>query len=322
MGSSRACLSLTLGFASALLAGCGPPALSAAPSWQPQNNARAALADRAQSWMAPDAAEIDLLYVSDVGSNAVYAYSYPGGALKGTLKGFARPSGLCVDKAGDVFVTDLTAFRIFEYRHGGANPIAKLKDPGYEPGDCSVDPTTGNLAVTNVSKPYTGAGNLLIYPKAKGPPKRYRDPAIVYYQFCSYDDNGDLFLDGMNAGKFEFAKLPAGASSFTDITLNESFSYAGAVQWNGGAVAVGDYEQNVIYRFSISGRDGTEIGVTHLKGADFPIGFWLQGSRVIAPNDDGANVMFWNYPAGGSHTKLIRGLHYPWGATVSLAPNP
>jgi hypothetical protein len=57
---------------------------------------------------------------------------------------------------------------------------------------------------------------------------------------------------------------------------------------------------------------------TQLVGASFPIGFWIQGSTVIAPNDDGANVMHWKYPAGGSDTKRIDGLHSPLDATVSL----
>jgi hypothetical protein len=271
--------------------------------------------------MAPDAAGIDLLYVSDAGSNDVFVYAYPSGTLKGKLTGFGRPAGLCVDKAGDVFITDLTAFRIVEYRHGAAKPVATLKDPGEEPGDCSVDPTTGNLAVTNISKPYTGAGDLLIYPKAKGPPKRYVDSAIEYYQFCGYDTKGNLFVDGMKSGDFGLAELPKGQTAFTNITVNESIAYAGAVQWDGNAVAVGDYERNVIYRFSVSGNTGTEVGVTHLKGGLFPIGFWIEGSTVIGPNDEGANVMFWKYPLGGLHTKKIIGLRYPWGATVSLAPN-
>lgn len=269
--------------------------------------------------MAPDAKTIGLLYVSDVGTDDVYVYSYPKGKLKGTLTGFNRPSGLCVDKAGDVFIPELFAFQIREYRHGAAKPMATLKDPGEEPGDCSVDPRTGNLAVTNVSSAYSDPGNVLVYAHAKGKPRTYKDRQISYYQFCGYDDSGNLYVDGDQAGEFAFAELASGSKSFTNISLDESISYGGAVQWDGNDVAVGDYESNVIYEFSISGNTGTEVQETDLNGSSFPIGFWIQGSTVVGPNDDSANLMFWNYPAGGSPMKTIGNLSYPWGSTVSLA---
>jgi hypothetical protein len=304
----------------ALLAGCGggQPPLTVAPVAQTLGRAIAKDVGR-HSWMAPDAVGQSLLYVSEVGTGNVNVYSYPQGKLKGTLSDFVRPQAMCVDKEGDVFVPDLSASKIFEYRHGAKQPRAILEDPHDQPSDCSVDPKTGNLAVTNISTPYTGPGNVLIFHHAKGEPRRYRDPDIIYYLFCGYDAKGDLYLDGMSGGKFKFAELPAGKSSFTNITLDEQISYGGAVQWDGSNIAVGNYESKVIYRFSISGESGTTIGKTDLHGSNYPIGFWIQGTKVIAPNDDGTNAMVWNYPSGGSHVKTIGGLKSPWGAAVSPA---
>jgi hypothetical protein len=116
------------------------------------------------------------------------------------LSDFKRPQGLCVDKQGDVFVPHIDTSKIFEYRHAAKKPKAILQDPHELPSDCSVDPKTGNLAVTNTSMPYTGRGDVLIFPHAKGKPRRYRDPEINSYQFCGYDDRGDLYLDGMSTG--------------------------------------------------------------------------------------------------------------------------
>ncbi len=269
--------------------------------------------------MAPDAKKNDLLYVSDAGTDDVYVYSYPQGALVGTLTGFTRPAGLCVDTAGDVYVTDLFAFQIVEYSHGGTTPIATLNDRRKEPGDCAFDPTTGNLAVTNVSSPYGNPGNVAIYKRATGKPKLYKDSEISYYEFCAYDDRGNLYVDGTNAGEFALAEIPGGQMAFTNITVDKSIAYAGALAWIRGDLAVGDYESKVIYEFSISGDSGTEVRATHLKRSSFPIGFWIQGSTVIGPNDDSANVMFWRYPKGGFPFKTIGGLHNPWGSTVSRA---
>lgn len=75
--------------------------------------------DHSRSRMAPDAKTNDLLYVSDVGTNDVYVYSYPKLKLEGTLTGFATPDGECVDMAGNVFITNFGTQQIFEYAHGG-----------------------------------------------------------------------------------------------------------------------------------------------------------------------------------------------------------
>jgi hypothetical protein len=135
--------------------------------------------DRGRSWMAPDTKKRDLLYVSDsfpYGSNDVYVYSYPKGKLKGTLTGFNEPSGQCVDKAGDVFIANFGASQILEYAHGGTSPIKTLSDPDYYPLGCSVDPTTGNLAVTNRLSTSFTAGDVAIYADASGTPTSYTAP--------------------------------------------------------------------------------------------------------------------------------------------------
>jgi hypothetical protein len=160
----------------------------------------------------------------------------------------------------------------------------------------------------------------LVFPNAHGTPKKYRASTIYYYQFCGYDNKGNLYVDGTKSSVFQLAELPRGHSSLINIKLDKKMAFAGAVQWDGTLLAIGDYPSNAIYRFHVSGNTGTNVGETHLDSASFAIGLWIDGSRVIGPNDDGANVMFWNYPQGGPHTKVIEGLHYPLAATVSLAP--
>jgi hypothetical protein len=302
------------------LVGCGASQASFAPQESIGRNATLAEhPDRGRSWMAPDAKKADLLYISDLGTGDVYVYSYPKGALEGTLTGFNRPWGLCVDKAGKIFVTDESGFQIREYAHGGTTPLATLKDPGEDPGGCSVDPTTGDLAVANISTPATAAGDVAIYKKARDHRKAYKDRAILYYEYCTYDNQGNLYVDGMTQDAFAFAELPKGKTSFANIALNENIQFAGGVRWDGKYVAIRDYEANVIYQFSISGSGGTEIGSTPLDGSSYAVQFWIHAANVIAPNANSGNVMFWNYPAGGSPTKTIDGLKTPWGVTISMA---
>ncbi len=72
--------------------------------------------------------------------------------------------------------TSLTHGYVYEYSHGGTQSIATLSDPG-SPYGCSVDPTTGNLAVANTtSSGYYGYyGYVAIFPDAEGTATTYND---------------------------------------------------------------------------------------------------------------------------------------------------
>ena len=301
-----------------LLAACSGTSITSRQGMPP---GLAVSSARGASWMDPLAKSGDLLYVSDTETSDVYVFSYPKGELKGTLTGLLDPAGECVDKKGDVFITNTGDNDILEYAHGGTSPLATLDDAGYFPTGCSVDPTTGNLAVTNFTTTGSGQGDVVIYTHAKGKPKgNYTDPDIFDMFLCGYDVYGNLFLDGLNQGSaFQFAELRKGGSALTNLTLDQSIGLPGAVQWDGKHVAVGDQSTNTIYQFSISGKSGKKTGSTALGGAAEVFQFWIAGSRVIGPDSSGADVKVWRYPAGGSALKTISGVYVPLGATVSAA---
>lgn len=283
-----------------------------------------AFAPTPRGWMAPDAKHRDLLYVSDLGTELVDVYSYPEGKLKGTLSGFKAVHGGCVDAKGDVFIT--SSERIYEFAHGGSKPIRTLIDAGYGPTGCSVDPTTGTLAVANIG-PISGSsgGNIAFYKHAKGTPAMHSDSAIFFDYDCAYDGHGNLYVTGGDVhGFFAFAEVAAGGASFANITLDQSIDVPGGVQWDGKHVAVEDqgagYRGSTVYRFVISGSSGTKVGTTVLGGSSDVIQFWLDGKKLIGPNiGSSPNVMFWKYPAGRSALKTITGFTEPVGVTVSRA---
>ena len=270
--------------------------------------------------MAPDAKPQDLLYVSDLATYDVNVYSYPGGKFEGKLTGFGGPEGECTDATGDVFIANFAGSNILEYAHGGTSPIATLSDPGYYPVGCSIDLTTGNLAVANyVTTGGGGQGGVVIYKDAKGSPKAYTDPKIVSTSYCGYDGAGNLFVDGLTSSStFAFAELPRGGTSLKNVSLNQTIGIPGGIQWDGSHVTVGDRATNVIYRFAISGTNGKKTGSTQLTGASEVSQFWIDGVRVIGSDPVAGNVRFWNYPTGGSPAKTITGLVQPVGATVSV----
>jgi hypothetical protein len=284
------------------------------------------------SWMAPLTSSQDLLYVTGA-CGGICVFSYPGGTLVGELADSNAPLGECVDKSGDVFVVDYGGESgtagIVEYAHGGTNPIATLSDPGYYPQACSIDPTTGNLAVTNESGKYGDTGIVAIYVDAKGDATDYVDPKIYYIAFCGYDDKGNLFVDGQHdhQGTFALGELPKGSGNFKSIRIPQAPSSPLNLQWAGKYIALAD-SSSVIYNVTVKDSRGTVVGTTLLNGPGSGIEgqFWIQGGTIVAPyatRSSPYEVDLWKYPTGGRIRKSISGSEFDnaelFGTVVSLA---
>jgi hypothetical protein len=282
--------------------------------------------------MSPDAKTRDLLYVAN-SNGTVSVFSWPKLKQVGLLTGFEFPYPMCVDKAQDVYVTDSDANEIYEYAHGGTAPLKTLPDPGGDPDACSVDPTTGNLAVTNLLKG-SSAGNLEIYAGGTGTPTAYTDPNIFAYWFPAYDNKGNLFFNGFDPsfGTVYTDELQKGHNSLKSITLNQQIDFPGGLLWDGKYLAYGDLTANIIYQFKMSGSTGTVVGSTSLGGATDVYQFWVTGQNRAHPEgatlvgaDANANsntgaAEVWPYPAGGSTPtkEVTQSLYAPQGAVVSM----
>jgi hypothetical protein len=345
--SDSCCHGLRIFAVAAFLAGCGgsqppigaPGAMPQSPtsaiathaerggSWMPfgtpgampqsEASAIAVHAERGGSWMLPEAKSEDLLYISNV--NTVTIYTYPRGKHVGTLKGFYRAVGECADNAGDVFIANLDT--ISEYQHGERKPIRTLSFSGYLADNCAVDPTSGALAVT-WNKDTASTNYVAIYQHASGSPTLYTVAGMLFY-FCGFDSAGDLFVDGETESPLAFAlvELSNHGDALINIDLNQSIEFAGAVQWDGKYLAVGDDEAQKIYRFSISGSSGTLEGAVDLGDAQSVYQWVIDAKKVVGSDDVPSTVRYWHYPAGGSAIKSItKGVFHPYGATISKAP--
>jgi hypothetical protein len=308
----------------AAFVGCGAPQAYTTPLLQ-QNAPVARDSGRTRSWMLPQAKDEDLLYVSNV--YTITVYSYPKGKLVGTLSDFEKPYGECVDAKGNVWITDSSFGRIYEYPHGGTKPIHTLTDPEYVPYGCAVDPTTGDLAVANYSDVSAREGDVAVYRKAKGTPKSYIGYDFYYYYDCGYDAQGNLYVDGLFGSYgdgFEFGELAKGGAEIKDILLPNSIRYPGGIEWDGNYVAVGDNAGEAIYQYTFSHGEATLEGTTTLTGAGNVGQFGIVGSTVVTPNQffstSNSGVLYYPYPAGGASTQTItKGVFYPYSAVVSLA---
>ncbi|HEX3456576.1 MAG TPA: hypothetical protein VHR97_01350 [Candidatus Baltobacteraceae bacterium] len=315
--------------ASALLAGCGGLASPiAAPGAMPQASAIAKHAAGRKSWMLPEAQNEDLLYIADPGTGGVIVYTYepPRYKFVGFLADATAPLGECVDKAQQIFVTNSGGFNggavTFVYEHGGVNPIRILGDPAGLPASCSVDATSGDLAVAGG---YSGPAQLALYAKQKGRPKIIPAPDFGYIAFCAYDDNGNLFVDGLNANRRHFIleELPPGSSTFVAIKVRNAINPIGGIQWDGKHLAVGDSYNGTVYRFKIHGHIAEDIGSTPLNGVTSIDQFFITGSRIIDPSgpiDERSGwVNFYPYPSGGDPGRNLPNFSAPYGVVVSRA---
>ncbi|MGB7017038.1 MAG: hypothetical protein WBD69_13920, partial [Candidatus Cybelea sp.] len=195
----------------------------------------------------------DLLYATG-GCGGTCVLSYPNLKLVGTLS--TNGSDACSDGQGNVFLTE--GAEVEEYAHGGTSPIATLNIPGGENArGCSVDPETNNLAVT-----FTGSDtDLAIFANEQGTPTQYTTHIGAMY--CGYDDNGNLFIDGLNDQKPAFAELPKGSSEFTVLSIPESVGAPGQVQWDGKYITYESYDQTrQVFQLSISGSEAEIVGST------------------------------------------------------------
>jgi len=307
--------------AALVFAGCGGSQV--APTGGAMTASHAA---HGKSWMLPEAKGENLLYVS---AGYVYVYRYGGrNKLVGHLNVYGNPDTLCSDTKGNVWVPVFKGIaytgEVLEYAHGKTRPIERLKNVGAYPYGCAVDPTTGDLAVTNVCANYIpscdGPGNVLIYKNGRGNPISRKDNSLGYYYYCAYDDSGNLYVDGTGRKHptFHLAELPKGQSKFNHIKLSVSPDNPGAIQWDGGDLAITDTKQ--IYEFSIEGERGEEVGVTPLVGSDYVSQFWIDGKNVSVADYKSESVGFYSYPAGGSPTKTFGTPYFPSGLAVSVTP--
>jgi hypothetical protein len=309
---------LSIGAATAFLAGCGgsqPPIGAPGAMLQiatPQS--RSAQRDDNALWMAPQVKHDDLLYISDF--YGVHVFSYPKLKLIENLNGVGSSEGLCSDHAGNVFVSDELGADVVEFAHGGTEPIKKFYDISvdFNPYDCSVDPTTNNLAVASAD-----ASFVVVFPDEKNEPEAYYDPGAIA-GWCAYDDRGNLYLDQVvepHHRRFEYiGVLKKGTATFKNYLLDRRIA-AGGLQFDGHNIVVGNLQTNTLYRLRFAGANATAIGSTPLRLVQHLRQYWIFEGRLIGPDLSGP-VYVWKYPAGGSPITSIQAFSLPQGSTISV----
>jgi len=301
------------------------------PSGLPQSRATATDAKSVGSWMAPTAANSDLLYIPNTTYVSVFRYRQRD--LVGTLQGFNNIDAACSDPAGNVYFVDKSSENVYEFAHGGTITTHTFDDSPYEPVGCSVNPLTGDLAVANSQTNPYGNGNIAIFPEGTGKPKIYTRP-LRYYTACVYDDQGDLLTTNgadVNQGESGFAWLAAGARRLTRIKLSGSgLDGVGPIRWDGKYFVILT-SRSELTQVLVQNGHGKAVSVTKLGGHGISGGYAIyrkagagRGSQVVGVYSSRSSfaageVEYWKYPAGGFVFATITGRSLmPTGIAISL----
>jgi hypothetical protein len=281
---------------------------------------------RGKSWMRKDAGKQWLLYVSDGSSGTIDVYNYrvKAGRLYGQLTGLNFPYGQCVDRSGDVYVVDNGTSKIYEFAHGGTTPIATATDDYGSPIGCSVDATTGDVAVGNFSSTGNGAGGIDVFAGGlQGSQTNYTDPNLFRVFPPGYDPSGNLFVQATDySGTHEFAELPNGSRKFT-LLSGLTVGFPGAVAWDGYYLTATDQNYQyayttMIYRITVSGSAVKTVRATQLTDDCYPGTNWMVAvqpfvtgttgklNAVAAGNLNCPNRQnFFNYTNGGNPKRTL-----------------
>jgi hypothetical protein len=257
---------------------------------------------QARSFPVGERSTPPMVYASIPDEGYVYGFNWQSFDIAVQLT-LSEVQGLCSDRAGNVFVP--TGPVVYEYAHGASTPKVTLENT-FEGASCAVDPTSGDLAVLN-DPTRKGAVTVNIFSQAQGKPKTYSFSKFAYVKFGSYDNDGNLFLDGMGLGSrgFLLTELPSNKTKFVNILVRKYIGSAGGVVWDGQYLAIADGKgaaNSPIYRFAISGKVSKLQGSVTLDESCGVQQFAVYKGTVVAASGctTDADLAYWKYPEGGS----------------------
>jgi hypothetical protein len=277
---------------------------------------------RFKSWVSLEAKTTKrVLFVADEQKGDVVMFAWPRLKSLGTIS-MPFAGGECSDAKGNVWVTSVTTGNnVFEYSHSGT--LLNTVDDSYGyPAACAINPKTGALAIADIAGTSGGSGNVLIYPNLSSAPTVLTNPAQYGYYFMGYDNQGQLWVDGIQfitTSKLGFILSKCGTSTCKTVNLTGGTIYfPGMVEWDKSASkwVIGDQlcgntQNSCVYSVSRGGVIGTKTPLLNKAGG--PLCDMLQGTladkgKVLIGSDITCqslpgSVFDWAYPTGGSATK-------------------
>ncbi|MFY9631041.1 MAG: hypothetical protein WAJ94_05475 [Candidatus Cybelea sp.] len=277
--------------------------------------------DHHKSWVSPDVKRAHhVLFISDDSSGDVYIFTLPALQLKGTLTGFNGPQGMCQDKQGNIWVVNTGTSQGLKYARTG-KLLGSVSDPFGTPAGCAVNPTNGDLALSETrGASSSGAGGVEVYKNGSGSPTRYSNPSQYEYYFPAYDTDGNLYVDGFSYPTFAvmISELPSGKRRMHTVNYSGgTIQYPGGVNWDRvkSQLVINDQEcqglyASCVYQLTVSGSSATIVGSTPLNNFDgtacdvdqgtiTPFSKYFAGPCITFAYSV-SSVGRWAYPSGGT----------------------
>jgi hypothetical protein len=245
---------------------------------------------------------IDLYGESDYGPIAMFDYltgQRIGNVSQGP-SGFGVPMAGCVDKAGDVYVAE--GSNLVEYSHDGAYEGTLIMPDYGDARNCSVDSSSGDVAVTNAI-PYGYGDELLVFRNGKGTPEKLQAADFWRMLWLTYDGSGNIFVDGFGEsfGPTKYGRIKSGSQVIQTLQLDKPIKLK-ELQFDGKNV-VAQASNSVLYRIH-----GTNvIGKTVLSGSMQAFSVF-NGQLVVwhevKPRHE-VMIDMYRYPDGGKRVRTI-----------------
>ena len=268
-----------------------------------------------------------LLYVSNFKRKSVNFYSYPALKLVGEIP--VTPysvTGSCSDGAGNVWIVTESAGAgtLTEYAHGGTTPISTLPVPGTDAYLCTVDRSTGTLAVA-----YDGY-DVAVYQNEQSSPQTFEDESVGGIHSMTYDTKGNLYIYGAPSGAQPvLGELANGGSAFSNQTFAKTMQRATFAQWHGNNILLGGITSigrktvtETVWAATIS---KSAIKVTHSQtftvtgGTSIGQNALVQGKTLIQQDGNGKTIYFFNFPAGGQPIRSLQNSRSSTITTLTLS---
>jgi hypothetical protein len=169
----------------------------------------------------------------------------------------------------------------------------------------------------------------------------YEQPTLYQFYgfapyFCSYDNAGNLFIDGYKGDNPGLAELPAGSGNISYLSISIPSNYSPkTLQWDGTYLTMEVQGPQKIKphvaldQLSVSGSVATVVGSTTITDVKHHVGpSWVYNNRASIiysiSGDEFPNIGVWSYPKGGKPVHRIKEVAgqqgFLTGLAVSAAP--
>lgn len=277
-----------------------------------------AVAHRAQSsgWIAPDAKRRKpLIYWASYFNSTIDIFSAKGTnpPLKGQItSGLSGPERLFVDKARNLYATNLGNNTVTAYKRGATSPYLTISNGVNSPTGLTVD-AAGTVYCANVAN-----NTVTEYPKGQTSPSLTITLGSLQPEFLAIDSADNLYVSyGGGSHGSGVMKFAPGSTKGTDLGLQIGSAYALEVDKAGNIVII-DFAANTIDVFPPGQtQPSKQIAVT--TGSAYALTLTKAETRLFVTVEvsGGFNVQQLDYPNGTSLTNKITALDGDWPIAVS-----